>query len=75
MNHFDYRGPFTGIYRLTLIPAWIANYIHYDVCNETTYPFQISTVGAFKNEKVISSHILLGLWLHIHAVIKVKPCV
>ena len=24
---------------LTLIPAWISNYIHYDVWDEITYPF------------------------------------
>ena len=24
---------------LTLIPAWISNYIHYKVCYEITYPF------------------------------------
>ena len=29
---FYYRG-------LTLIPAWISNYIHYEVWDEITYPF------------------------------------
>ena len=28
----------------------------------------------FGNGYVISSHILLGMWLHIHAGIKGKPC-
>ena len=27
----------------------------------------------FGNE-LISSHMLLGMWLHIHAGIKIKPC-
>ena len=33
MDHFYQRG-------LTLIPAWISNYIHYNVCDEIMYPFQ-----------------------------------
>ena len=32
------RGPFYS-HGLTLIPAWISNYIHYKVWNEITYPF------------------------------------
>ena len=31
-------GPFY-YYRLTLIPAWIGNYIHYPVLDEIIYPF------------------------------------
>ena len=31
-GHFYKRG-------LTLIPAWISNYIHYNVWDEITYPF------------------------------------
>ena len=31
-GHFYYHG-------LTLIPAWISNYIHYNVWDEITYPF------------------------------------
>ena len=27
------------LYGLTSIPAWISNYIHYNVWNEITYPF------------------------------------
>ena len=47
--------------------------------DELTYPF-LSFNGAtiqvfkFKNGYVISSHTLLGVWLLIHAGIKVKPC-
>ena len=32
------RGPFYW-HGLTLIPAWVSNYIHYKVWDETTYPF------------------------------------
>ena len=28
------------LHGLTFIPAWISNYIHYNVCYEITYPFQ-----------------------------------
>ena len=31
-------GPFYE-HGLTLIPAWISNYIHYNVWDEITYPF------------------------------------
>ena len=31
-------APFTNI-GLTLIPAWISNYIHYKAWGEITYPF------------------------------------
>ena len=31
-------GPFYQ-HGLTLIPAWISNYIHYKVWDEITYPF------------------------------------
>ena len=31
-------GPFYQ-HGLTLIPAWISNYIHYNVWDEITYPF------------------------------------
>ena len=29
---------------LTLIPAWISNYTHYNMLDEITYPFLTSTV-------------------------------
>ena len=32
-------APFTNMVRLTLIPAWISNYIHYKMWDEITYPF------------------------------------
>ena len=31
-------GPFY-LHGLTLIPAWISNYTHYNVWDEITYPF------------------------------------
>ena len=31
---------------ITLIPAWISNYIHYKVCDEITYPFPNFSGGA-----------------------------
>ena len=34
----SYCGPFYW-HDLTLIPAWISNYIHYKVWDEITYPF------------------------------------
>ena len=34
----DTSGPFY-LHGLTLIPAWISNYIHYNVSDEITYPF------------------------------------
>ena len=34
----DIWGPFYQ-HGLTLIPAWISNYIHYNVWDEVTYPF------------------------------------
>ena len=35
----DYWGPFYS-HVLTLIPAWMSNYINYDVWDEIAYPFQ-----------------------------------
>ena len=61
-------GPFYK-HGLTLIPAWISNYIHYKVWDEIIYPFL-----NFNGATVISTHTLQGMWLLIHAGIKVKPC-
>ena len=60
---------------LVLITAGISNYNHYKVWDEISYPFPNfnSSLLKFGNEWVISSHILLGMSLLIHAVIKVKP--
>ena len=71
---FVSRGPFDK-HGLTLILAWISNYIHYNVC-EITYPlpnFNGITVEVW-NGCAISSHTLLARWLLIHAGIKIKPC-
>ena len=35
---FGCRGPFY-LHGLTLIPAWISNYIHYKMSDEIIYPF------------------------------------
>ena len=35
---FGDQGPILLTW-LTLIPAWISDYIHYEVWNEVTYPF------------------------------------
>ena len=34
-----WRRPVAPFTFLTLIPAWISNYIHYNVSDEITYPF------------------------------------
>ena len=41
--------------------------------DEITYPFP-NVNSATGNGQVISSHMLLGMWLLIHAGIKVKLC-
>ena len=63
-------------YKLALIPACISNYIYHKVLDKITDPQQISTVlpSKFGNEKVISSHTLVGMWLLIHTESEVKPC-
>ena len=55
-------------------PAWISNYIHYNVWEEITYPFPnfIVQLLKFENGLVISLLTLLDMWLHIHMGIKVK---
>ena len=50
----------------------MSNYIHYNVCDEITYP--ILNFNGATDRLVISPHTLLSLWLLIHAVIKVNPC-
>ena len=68
---------------LTLTSIWIGNYNHYHVFYEIMYPFlnfNSCTVEVW-NEKIISSHTLVGMWLLIHGVgggvgwgVKVNPC-
>ena len=56
------------------VTQWIdfnRNCIHYKVSDEITYPFQPLKFG---DEEVISSCPLLGMWLYIHAEIKINPC-
>ena len=53
----------------TLIPGWISNYITHKAWDEITLPFPNFNGG---NEKVISYHTLLVMWLLIHAGIKVN---
>ena len=38
LNYLNITGPFYQ-HGLTLIPAWISNYIHYKVWDEIIYPF------------------------------------
>ena len=38
MRHIPAFGRFY-LHGLTLIPAWISNYIHYKLWGEITYPF------------------------------------
>ena len=61
-------GPFYK-HGLTLIPAWISNYINYKVWDKITYPPSNFNVQPLKlrNGKVMSFHNLLGMWLLIHA--------
>ena len=63
-------------YELSLIQAWISNHIYYKVWDEITYPFPNfnSVTIEVGNGEEISSHTLLGVWLLIHAGIKVNQC-
>ena len=40
-HHMEINYPSSPFYKrgLTLIPAWISNYTHYNVWDEITYPF------------------------------------
>ena len=61
---------------LLSIPAWISNYTPSKVWDEITYliaKFNGPPVK-FENRLVISSHTSVGMWLLIHAWIKVNPC-
>ena len=60
---------------LTIIVR-MSNYTHCKIWDEITdlySNFNGATVEVW-NGKVISSHTLLGMWLLIHAGIKVNPC-
>ena len=59
-------------HRLTLTPAWISNYIHYNVGNEITYPFPNFNGAAIEVWEWISDLIsnFTSVWLPIHAGIK-----
>ena len=50
----------------------MSNYINYKVWDEISKILMVPTVR-LGNEKVISSHILMGMWLFVHAWIKVNP--
>ena len=57
----------------TLIPAWMSNYIHYNMWDEITYPFpnfNNATVEVWKWISNFTPHSLLGMWLFVHAGIK-----
>ena len=57
-------------------PTPIGNYMASKVWTEIIHPFPNINGAATDiwNRQVISSHILLDLWLLIHAGIKVNPC-
>ena len=40
-------GPYHK-HRSTLIPAWMSNYIHYEMWDEITNPFQTSTAALLR---------------------------
>ena len=63
-------------YGLTLIPVWISNYIHYKVWGEIADPFPNfnSVILKVGKGKVILSHTLLGMGLHIRAGFKFNSC-
>ena len=56
-------------------PAWISNYIHYNVWDEITYPFLKFNSATVEVQEWISNFIpyLLSMWLFIHVGIKVNP--
>ena len=75
----SYNGEMVSVYwkrslMLTLYYTWISNYnIHYNACDETTYPYQTSMAPLkFLDGWLILSHTLLSIWLRIHVVIKVN---
>ena len=51
----------------TLIPVWVCNYIHHKVWDKITEPLLNFNGAAVKVCEWISSHTLLGVWLLIHA--------
>ena len=63
-------------YGLTLIPAWISDYVHYKVWDAITYLFPNFNSATVEVWAWISnfSHTVLDMWLLIHAGIKVNPC-
>ena len=68
------NGPFYQ-HGLTLIPAWMNNFIHYKCGMKLFIHSQTLAVAPLKfgNGYVISSHILPRMWLLIRAGIKVNP--
>ena len=59
---------------ISIILAWISNYIHYTMWDEITYKFPNIAAPKFGNEYIISFHKLQGICLRIHAGITVDPC-
>ena len=59
---------------LTIIRAWIRNYIHHKMWGEITYPFTNVNSTAVGVWRWISSCTFQGVWLLIHAGIEVNPC-
>ena len=73
--HCAFRGP-SYLYRLTLILAWMRNPSIMMFGMKLLGHYQTPTVQLMKfgYEWVNSPHILLGIWLLIHAGIKGNPC-
>ena len=68
-------GPFYK-HGLTLIPAWISYYIHYNVWGEIIYAFLNFNGCIVEVWEWMSNapHTSLGMWLRIHVGINAKPC-
>ena len=64
MSHW-WDGPLL-LTLLTLIPTWISNNIYHKVWGEITYPFPNFNSATIEVCELISSHILLAMWLLIH---------
>ena len=62
-QEFYTRSPFYDM-ALTLIPAWISNYIHYKLWYEITYPFSNLNSAAVKVWEWISNVIFTLYWAY-----------
>ena len=58
------HGPFYEFYLNSML-ARTSNYTHYKLWDEITYPFPNFNNAKFENGSVISSRIILDMWLLI----------